>query len=192
MKFFFAVDHKQNYRYFSSEPVSPVQLKFSKPRQVWEEAKKKLTFLSKKTLSQEQAFERAPKEEGRPLEIFYSELHEEKKIRLRFFFFLQRQRTRHMAVLIGESLLLPFTALTMPLPGPNVLFYALALLMIIQWRAFRGINRTLHRDHRFVADPLLAEWERAVEDRREDEYPALLARLEETHGLKDLHKILWS
>jgi len=191
MRFFFVIDHKHNYRYFSSEPVHPVQVKFSKSRKIWEEAKKKLMFVSKKTLSQEQAFERALKHESPSLEIIHSDLHEEKKIKVRFFFFLQRQRTRHIAMLAGEAILVPVTGLAALLPGPNILFYALALLMIIQWRAFRGINRTLHRDHHFIADPLLAEWERAVEERREDDYPALLTRLEETHGLRDLRKILW-
>ena len=67
----------------------------------------------------------------------------------------------------------------------------LAVLMIIQWQALRGINRILHRDHDLVADPLLAEWEAAVESRDEARFPELLDRLERVHHLPSPRKLLW-
>ena len=79
----------------------------------------------------------------------------------------------------------------MILPGPNIAFYALAVLMIIQWQALRGINRILRRDLVLVPDPLLAEWEATVEAKDQDRFPELLARLETVHGLPFPRKLLW-
>ena len=103
-----------------------------------------------------------------------------------------KKRTRSLAILAAEAVALPFTALTMPIPGPNIVFYALALLIITHWQSFRGVRAILKKRHEFQADPLLAEWEEAVKTRAEDRYADILARIETTHGLQGVPKILWN
>ena len=72
MNFFFVKDSKGTYRYFSSEPLKPVEVKFSRSKEAWELAKKKLMLLPKRTLRMEQAFERALRLKGAPLRILHS------------------------------------------------------------------------------------------------------------------------
>ena len=191
MDFFFVRDYRRRPRFFSAEPLGPLPADFSKTRAVWEAAKKKVTRLSPRTLLQEQAFERGGRPGEGPLRILHSGCHDDRAVRTRLFFFLQRQRTRHVLVLAGEAVILPITGLAALLPGPNVIFYVLAMLMIIQWQAVRGVNRILHREHELVADPLLAEWEAAVEARDEARFPELLDRLETVHRLPSPRKLLW-
>ena len=112
-------------------------------------------------------------------------------MRTRLFLFLQRHRTRHIVILCGEAIVVPITGLAALLPGPNIIFYVLAILMVIQWQALRGITRILRRDHEFIVDPLLAEWEAAVESRDEARFPELLERLGKVHGLPSPRKLLW-
>jgi len=192
MDFFFVRDYRHRHRFFSAEPLGPLPAKFSKSRAIWETAKKKVTGLNPLMLLQEQAFERGVRAADGPLRILHSGHSGDKAIRTQFFFFLQRQRTRHILVLAGEALVLPVSGLAALLPGPNIFFYFLAILMVIQWQALRGINRLLHKDHEFAPDPLLAEWEAAVDAREETRFPELLARLERAHGLPDARKILWN
>ena len=192
MNFFFVRDSQKKYRYFSSEPVKPVEVKFSRAKEAWELAKKKLLLLPKKTLRMEHAFERALRLKGAPLRILYAAGTEEDKIRFRFSLFLQRQRTRHCIILIAEAIVVPFTGIVAILPGPNIIFYALALLMITQWFALKGIGKTLRAEHDFVPDDLLADWEKVVEARDENRFPAVLDALEERHNVKDVRRILWT
>lgn len=192
MTFFFVKDYKGRYRYFSSEPAKPVDVKFSKSKEAWELAKKKLMLLPKRTLRMEQAFERALRLKDAPLHILYAGSTEEDKIRFRFSFFLQKQRTRHLVVLVAEAIVIPFTGVVALLPGPNIIFYALALLMITQWLALRGIGKTLRAEHDFVPDGLLADWEEAVKAGDEARFPGLLEALEERHNIKDVRRILWT
>jgi hypothetical protein len=192
MTFFFVRDHKGRYRYFSSEPAKPADVKFSKSKEAWELAKKKLMLLPKRTLRMEQAFEKALRLKGRPLHVLYSASTDAEKIRFRFSFFLQKQRTRHIVVLAFEALLVPLSGLAAFLPGPNVAFYALALLMITQWLALRGIGKTLRAEHEFVPDGLLADWEKAVKAGDEGRFPGLLEALESGHHIRDARRILWT
>jgi hypothetical protein len=191
MTFFFVRDYRHRHRFFSAEPLGPLPAKFSKSRAIWETAKKKVTGLNPRMLLQEQAFERGARPGSDPVRILHSGQSEDKAVRTQFFFFLQRQRTRHILVLAAEALVLPISGLAALLPGPNILFYFLAVLMVIQWQALRGISRLIHKDHQFVPDPLLAEWEAAVEARAEARFPELLARLETVHGLPAARKLLW-
>ncbi len=191
MDFFFVRDYRRRPRFYSAGPLGPLPANFSKTRTIWEKAKEKVTSLNPRILVQEQAFEHGGRPGGGPLRILCSESSDGRSAKTRLFFFLQRQRTRHILVLAGEAVLLPFSGLAMLLPGPNIAFYALAVLMIIQWQALRGINRILHRDHDLVADPLLAEWEAAVESRDEALFPELLDRLEKVHRLPSPRKLLW-
>ena len=191
MNFFFVRDYRHRPRFFSAEPLGPLPAKFSKSRAIWETAKKKITGLNPRTLLQEQAFERGGRPGDGALRILHSGHADDKAVRTKFFFFLQRMRTRHVLILAGEAVVLPVSALAALLPGPNIFFYVLAILMVIQWQALRGLTRLLHKDHEFVADPLLAEWEDAVDARDEARFPELLERLEKTHGLPSPRKLLW-
>jgi hypothetical protein len=191
MNFFFVRDYRNRPHFFSAEPLGPLPANFSKTRAVWEAAKKKVTNLNPRTLFQEQAFEHGGRPARGALRIIHSGRHDDKSVRARLSFFLQRQRTRHIAILAGEAVLLPVTGVAALLPGPNVLFYFLAVLMIIQWQALRGINRIIRSQHELVPDPLLAEWEAAVEAHDESRFAGLLDRLEKTHGLPSPRKLLW-
>jgi hypothetical protein len=191
MDFFFVRDYRRRLRFFSAEPLGPLPANFSKSRAIWEKAKKKVTGLDPRTLLQEQAFEHG----GRPgqgrLRILHSGRHDDRAVRARFLFFLRRLKTRHALILAAEAIVAPVTGLAALLPGPNIIFYALAIVMVIQWQALRGINRIIRGEHEFVADPLLAEWEAAVEARDEIRFPELLDRLERTHGLPSPRRLLW-
>ena len=191
MDFFYIHDYRGRARFFSSGPLGPLPARFSKTRAVWEEAKKKVVGLSPRLLFQEQAFEHGGHPAPGPLRLFHSGRHEDRSVRRRLFLFFQRERTRHIVILAAEAVLVPVTGLMAVLPGPNIFFYALAIVMVIQWQALRGINRILGRDLELFADPLLAEWEAAVEAGDEARFPELLDRIEKTLGLPSPRKLLW-
>jgi len=191
MNFFFVQDFRKKYRYFSAEPLSVIQVKFSRFRKFWERAKKKLMLLPLKILKQEQAFERTLKIEGNQIRILHSGRMDEKKVRSKFYFFLQKQRTKHIILLVGESLILPISGIAALLPGPNIFFYVLALLVIIQWQALRGINKLLKKDQLFIPDLSLKEWEAALQNQEESTFLPLLEKIEKKHNVQNLNKILW-
>jgi hypothetical protein len=191
MKFFFVRDHKGHWQYFSSDPAKPIQVKFSRSREVWELAKRKLMLLPHKTLRMEQAFERALRIKEQCLPIVYADSTHESKVHLSFSLFLQKQRTTHINVLVCEAILVPISGLVAFLPGPNIAFYALALLMITQWLALRGINRTIKAEHTFIPDKLLGAWDEAVRSGEVERYPEVLASIEGGHHIKDIRKILY-
>lgn len=191
MKYFFIRDYRHKFRYFSSEPVSQIQIEFSRWKEIWEKAKKKLMLLPQKTLRQEQAFGRVLKLNEKKIQIYHSGLHDEKKIRVKFYFFLQKQRTKHIFLLAGETLLLPISGLAAILPGPNVFFGILALLMITHWNALKGINRMLKKEYEFNPSPFLKGWEQALELKEIDSLPQLLKKIEEEYNLQNIQKILW-
>jgi len=191
MVFFFVRDHRRRFRFFSAEPLGPLPENFPRTRAIWEKAKKKVTGLDPRTLLQEQAFTHGGRPGAGPLRVLYAGGDDGRSEKWRFRFFLRRMKTRHFFILAGEALLVPVTGLAALLPGPNLAFYVLAMIMIIQWQALRGIDRILAKDHEFVADPLLAEWEAAVEARDEARFPELLDRIEKTHALPAPRKLLW-
>ncbi len=190
-EFYFVRDVRRSFRFFTADPPRPPDIRKTKARVAWDLARRKLMILPQRIFRQEQAFARALKIEEPHVRVFYAGAQEESHIGLRFRLFLLRQRTTRIFILLGEALLLPFTALTMPLPGPNVFFYVLALLMITHWQSFRGIHAFLKKEYAFTEAPLLAEWETAVTAGDEAAYPPLLARMEAEWGLTDLRKILW-
>lgn len=191
MIFFFVRDYRHRYRYFSTEPVKQIQIKTSRWKEIWEAAKKKLMLLPQRTLRQEQAFRKVLKSEERIVHIYYSEKFERRRIKTRFYFFLQKQRTKHIFLLIGETLLLPLSGLAGLLPGPNVFFGFLALLMVTHWQALKGINRTLKKECEFISSSLLKEWEEAYSSQDEDSLPQILKKIEKEFDLHDIKKILW-
>lgn len=172
MTFFFVRDAEHKYRFFSTEPVRPIGPPSPRWREIWEKGKAKLLgILPHRTLRQEQALAQVVRIPDPAVPIVHAARTDEKKIRFRFFLFIQRQRSRHILLLVGETLLLPFSALTMPLPGPNVFFYVLALVMITQWQALRGLNQIGRKEYDFRGSDLVADWEEAVEARAEDRFP---------------------
>jgi hypothetical protein len=191
MKFFFIRDYEQKYRYFSSDPLSQIQIKSSRWKDMWEKAKKKLMLLPQRSLRQEQAFARVLKMGERKIQVFHSGRHDEKKTRNKFFFFLHKQRTRHVLLLSVEALLLPLSGLAALLPGPNVFFGVLALLMMTHWQALRGINQTLKKDFEFIPSALFSDWELAVEEKKEEGVLQILSRIEKEFNLDSLHKVLY-
>lgn len=191
MRFFFVQDYRQKYRYFSSEPMAQIQIQSSRWKEIWDVAKEKLSLMPKRILRQEQALSRAVKVEGEPIEIIHSGRLEEKRIRRKFYFFLQRQRTRHILYLIGETLLLPISGLAALLPGPNVFFGVLAILMVTHWQALRGINRILKKGYQFTSSPLIKEWEEALETKDQEAFVKILARISDEYNISNLQKVLW-
>jgi hypothetical protein len=191
MRFFFVRDYKKHYRYFSSEPLSQIQVNPPRWKKLWALAKKKLMLLPQRILRQEQGFARVLKLEEKKIQIFHSGRLDEKKIKHKFYFFLQKQRTKHILFLTGELLLLPISGLAALLPGPNVFFGVLALIMITHWQALRGINRTLRKEQEFIPSPLFHDWEQALEHRGEGEFPQILEKIEKEYNLDGIHKVLW-
>ena len=191
MQFFFIQDYKRTYRFFSSEPVHNIQIKFTRLEKLWIQAKKKLMLLPKRILAQEQAFSRVRKLEKDAIEIYHSGLLDEKKIRRRFFLFIQKQRTKHILLIIGESILLPISGLMALLPGPNIFFGILALVMITHWQALSGINRLSRKDYIFITASSFQEWELAVDSKQDADFPAILTKIDKEYNLKDLRKVLY-
>jgi hypothetical protein len=191
MEFYFVRDLRERYRFFSSEPEKDISIPASRTKRAWELAQKKLTLLPPRILRQEQAFINVLKTGDEPVAIHHSGLRSEKRIRLRFSLFLYRQRTKHILVLIGETLLLPISGLAALLPGPNVAFAALALLMYTHWRALKGINRLAGKKHEFTAAPLFADWENYCGRSQGERCAEILKRIEEEYRLSQLNKILW-
>jgi hypothetical protein len=154
-------------------------------------AKKKLMLLPQRILRQEQAFGNILKLKEKKIQVIYSGRLKDKRIKIKFYFFLQKQRTKHVFLLIGETILLPISGLAALLPGPNVFFGVLALLMITQWQALKGINRLLKKEHEFIPSLLLAEWEQAIESKKEEDLPEILEKIKKEYNLDNIHKILW-
>ena len=191
MKFFFVLDHSRKYRFFSSEPIQNIQVKFTRLEKLWVEAKKRLMLLPKRILAQEQAFARALKLNEDSMEIIHSGRLDEKRLKIKFFLFLQKQRTKHILLLIGEAILLPLSGLLALLPGPNIFFGVLALIMVTHWQAFKGINKVSRKKHLFVTSQALDEWEQALLSPEEKNLDDVLEKIEEEYTLKDLNKILF-
>ena len=191
VEFFFVRDCREKYRFFSSEPQRDISVPVSRTKRTWELAQKKLNVLPPRILRQEQAFIRVLKIEDNPVFIQHSGLRPEKRTRLRFSLFLRKQRTKHILALIGETLLLPFSGLAALLPGPNVAFAVLALVMFTHWRALQGINRLAGKKHEFRVAPLFAEWEAACGKAQKEELAQALKKIEEAHQLSELSRVLW-
>ena len=190
MEFFFVQDHKQKYRFFTAEPIHQIQVEFSRLKKIWELAKQKLMLLPKRTLVQEQAFEAIINLKERT-HILYSGSLSEKKIKKKFHFFLQKQRTKHIALLIGEAILLPISGLMALLPGPNVFFGVLALIMYTHWQSLRGINRFSKLQCTFKSSSLFQEWEKALLSEKDEDIIQALDKIQSEFNLRNIHKILW-
>jgi hypothetical protein len=190
MTYFFVKDWKGEYRLFSTHPSTPLPADSSWMKKAWEIAKKKLMLLPQRTLRQEQAFARALKIFDDSVRVLHGHA-DDKWINARFHFFLHKKRTERLFIVVGEALLVPITGFLVLLPGPNVAFYAVALLLVTHWLSFRGSRRLLRKEHVYEPAAVLEEWERAVSEKREDDYPALLERIEQNCGVEGVRKILY-
>ena len=112
-------------------------------------------------------------------------------IKRKFYFYLQRQRSKHILLLILEAILMPISGLMMLLPGPNVFFGVLALIMITHWQAYRGIHRLSKQKPQFLTSPILEEWKQVLDKEDEKKYPDLLKKIEKEHSLENIQKILY-
>lgn len=191
MRFFFVKDYREKYRYFSAKPYHQIQVKFSRWKEIWEKARQKLMLLPRKILVQEQAFEQVLQTMEDQVEILYSGCCSEQRIKVRFFFFLQRQRTKHIFMLFGEAILLPISGLAALLPGPNVFFGVLALLVVTHWQALRGINRLAKKNHVFIPASTLKEWEQVIQQKNDGEFGPILEKISGKYDLEHIQKILW-
>jgi len=77
------------------------------------------------------------------------------------------------------------------LPGPNVFFGVLALLMITHWQALRGINKLLKKEYDFTPSSLLGRWEEVLESKEEQSFLRTLKEIEKEYSLVNIHKVLW-
>ncbi len=191
MDFFFVKDYRNNYRFFSSVPNPQIQANFSKWRKKWEQAKKRLMLLPPRILNQELAFERALKTKDSVTKIYFSGDQKQSRVRKKFTFFLQKQRSKHLFLLVVEGLLLPISGIMALLPGPNVFFYVLFLIMFIQWRALRGIKVLINKNHDFISSSLLKEWEEAVESSDLERIQAAIQNIEKEIPVDKVKKILY-
>jgi hypothetical protein len=189
--FFFVKDWKNEYRLFSAEPdCAPPPPDRSWLKKAWAVAKKKLMLLPQRTLRQEQAFARALRIAEPSVRVLHGH-PDDKWINARFHFFLHKKRTERLFIVIGEALLVPLTGFLVLLPGPNVAFYAVALLLVTHWLSFRGIRRLLRKDHAYEVSAPLVDWERSVADKREADFPAHLERIERDFCVQGVRKILY-
>ena len=65
----------------------------------------------------------------------------EKEVRNRLGNWMRRKRTRRLAYVILELMLMPFTAFVALLPGPNVVFYGLFVLFYFHTKALLSLSR---------------------------------------------------
>ena len=191
MEFYFVKDFKKKYRFFSSPPIQQIEVNFNKWQKMWEEAKRRLLLLHPRMISQEQAFERGLNIKNSATHIYYSGNQDKEKIKRKFIFFLHKQRSKHFILLILETLLLPISGIMAFLPGPNIFFYVLFLVMIIQWRALKGIKIMIRKDHEFVYSPLLREWEAAVKSENTEKMQAVIKKIEQKLSINKIQKILY-
>jgi len=191
MEFFLARDYHHKFRFFSSEPLQQIKIEFSRLKKIWSAARQKLMLLPPKILRQEQAFENINRIKANEINIYFSGKDSEKKIRILFFLFLQKQKTKHLFLLIMETILLPVSGLMAMIPGPNVFFGILALIMITHWQAFRGINRLGKKTLNFASSDSLKEWEQTLAKKDPTAFPAALKKIEQEFGLNNIQIILY-
>ena len=191
MDFYFVQDFHHNHRFFSGEQMQEIHIEFSKLKKLWKTAREKLMLLPPRILRQEQAFERILKIDSEEIAVHFACGDTSRRIKLRFFFFLQKQRTKHILLLVGESLLAPISGLMALLPGPNVFFGFLALIIITHWQALKGINKLRKKNISFLPSDLLSEWERTVESGKTADYSLVLDRIEKECKVSDVHRILY-
>jgi len=189
MKFFFLPDRKNNFK-FLSEELSELKIESKKWQKLWIKAKNALTkpFPAKFTV-QEKAFTQLISA-GDNIEIFYPASVSREKMKIKFRHFLYKEKTKHIILLIGEFILLPLSGLVTPIPGPNIIFYALIFFIILHWQALRGINKLMKRNYKLIPDLLFDKWCSAIKQDSETDLNDILKEIENKYRIKELSKIL--
>ena len=191
MELFFVLDHREKYRLFSPYSFQPAQARFPRWQILWNKAKEKLLLLPSRVLYQEQALAQMNKTQDDQITIFISGRLPPEKLHRKFAFFLQKQKSLHLIYLIGEILLLPLSGLAALLPGPNIFFGFLALLIDTHWRAWRGIKILQGKKINFKPHRLLLAWEEAVKSQQIQTYPQILSRVSQAFNFPQIARILW-
>jgi hypothetical protein len=75
------------------------------------------------------------------IEVQGAEGMPETEVRRRLGNWMRRKRNRRLLYVVMELLLLPFTAFVAILPGPNVAFYGLFVLLYFHFKAFLSLSR---------------------------------------------------
>jgi hypothetical protein len=94
-------------------------------------------------------------------------------------------------LLIGETLLLPLSGLMALLPGPNVFFGVLALIMYTHWQSLRGINKILKNGYLFSTASHFSKWEKSIYTENDVNLNNTLEKLRKEYNIKNIKKILW-
>lgn len=191
MELFFVLDHREKYRLFSPHSFQPGQVRFPRWQVLWNKAKEKLLLLPPRVLYQEQALAQMNKTKSHQITVYVSGRVPQEKLKRKFYFFLQKQKSLHLIYLIGEILLLPLSGLAALLPGPNIFFGFLALLIDTHWRAWRGIKVLQSKKINFKPHPLLQAWEEAVDARDTQVYVPTLTQLSQAFDFPQISRILW-
>jgi hypothetical protein len=75
------------------------------------------------------------------IEIHGAEDMPENEVRRRLGSWMRRKRSRRLAYVILELILMPFTAFVALLPGPNVVFYGLFVLFYFHAKALLSLSK---------------------------------------------------
>ena len=189
MRFFFLPDKKNNFK-FLSEELSELKIESKKWQKLWIKAKNALTKpIPAKFTVQEKAFAQLMSIKDN-IEILYPESLSYKKAKVKFKRFLYKERTKHIILLIGEIILLPLSGLVTPIPGPNIIFYALVFFIILHWQAFRGINKLMKKHYKLIPDSFFDKWYHAVKQDSKIGLNDILKEIENNYRIKELNKIL--
>lgn len=77
------------------------------------------------------------------------------------------------------------------LPGPNVFFGVLALIMYTHWQSLRGINKILKLGYVLSPASSFSEWENAIYSEIDVNLDNTLEKIKEEYNIKNIKKILW-
>jgi hypothetical protein len=75
------------------------------------------------------------------IEIRSAEPIDEQRVRRLLGHWIRRKKRNRLAYVIIEALIIPFTIILVPLPGPNVAFYFLIVLFYFHFKAFLTLRK---------------------------------------------------
>jgi len=84
------------------------------------------------------------------IEVHTREPAEEKHVRHIIFIWLQRKKIEKLLCVILEALVIPFTAVLTPIPGPNMVFYFIFVLFYFHLKTFLSLRKTHAHDLRLT------------------------------------------
>ena len=64
-----------------------------------------------------------------------------RRVKRMFKLWLKKEKSKRIACLIIEAIIIPFTGILVPIPGPNFFFYALAVLFYYHLISFLGLKK---------------------------------------------------